>query len=385
MKKICFFLFSLLAFWACDSSRSFSLEGNIENGAGQTLYFEYIGLAKHKILDSCQLKGNGHFKFKADLPLSPDFYRLRIGKKNILLGVDSVAHIKVKADYASFPDQYQVEGSPICQAIQELSLLLKQTIQQYDSIQTLYRQDKLSQDDYITAIYACIDKHKEQAKPYIYTHPRSPAAYFALFQRINKLLIFDPYQKDDNRCFAAVATAWNTFYPHSERTKHLVRLTAEGLVEIRKARKSINDIPIVEIDKLPYFDINLPNVFGQNISLSSLEGKVILLDFTAFQTDYSAARTLEMRELYQKYEYLGFEIYQVSFDVDEHFWKTGALNLPWICVRDANYTNSPYARMYNVRALPSYFLIDREGHLVGREETLQDLDTEIGKLVRTKK
>ncbi|HOQ57893.1 MAG TPA: thioredoxin family protein, partial [Bacteroidales bacterium] len=115
--------------------------------------------------------------------------------------------------------------------------------------------------------------------------------------------------------------------------------------------------------------------------LSSLEGKVILLDFTAFQANYSAARTIEMRELYNRYELYGFEIYQVSLDPDEHFWKTGALNLPWICVRDKNLLNSAYLSMYNVSNLPSYFLIDRQGNLAGRDETIQNLDEAIQKLL----
>ena len=114
---------------------------------------------------------------------------------------------------------------------------------------------------------------------------------------------------------------------------------------------------------------------------SDLEGKVILLDFTAYQTDYSAARTLQMRELYQMFEGRGFEIYQVSLDTDEHFWKTSADNLPWVCVRDAQGAYSQYASLYNVTNLPSAFLVGRDNVLKARMDNVEDLEAEIKKLL----
>ena len=109
-----------------------------------------------------------------------------------------------------------------------------------------------------------------------------------------------------------------------------------------------------------------------------------MLDFTAYQTDYSASRTLTMRELYNRYESYGFEIFQVSLDTDEHFWKTSALNLPWICVRDQNSLRSTYALQYYVQQLPTFFLIDRHGNIAARDETIKDLEKEIVRLLREK-
>jgi peroxiredoxin len=306
---------------------------------------------------------------------------LRLDRQRLFLAVDSQVHINIKASAEAFSTGYRVSGSDYCVQMQELALLQSNTRRQYDSIQALFNNKEIEEKAYIDLVLNCIDEHKKQAQGYIFSKPASPVAYFALFQRIHKLLIFDPFSEKDNRHFAAVATAWNVHYPHSERTRQLVNLTMQGMSSIRKQRITPQDIPIIEIDALKYFEINLPNVFGQNIPLSSLEGKVILLDFTAFQANYSAARTIEMRELYNRYELYGFEIYQVSLDPDEHFWKTGALNLPWICVRDKNLLNSAYLSMYNVSNLPSYFLIDRQGNLAGRDETIQNLDEAIQKLL----
>ena len=74
-------------------------------------------------------------------------------------------------------------------------------------------------------------------------------------------------------------------------------------------------------------------------------------------------------------------IYQISLDADEHFWKTTADNLPWTCVRDANGIYSNIAAMYNVKSVPSLFLINRNSELSARGETIKDLDAAVKALL----
>ena len=95
----------------------------------------------------------------------------------------------------------------------------------------------------------------------------------------------------------------------------------------------------------------------------------------------SVAHNLALRELYGKYQAQGLEIYQISLDNDEHFWKTSADNLPWICVRDAAGPYSQYVSIYGVAGLPSVFLVGRDNVLKLRGENIQDLEAEIRKLL----
>ncbi len=384
MKKILFACSLLLLLTACQER--FSVEGNVDNAENQTLYFEWQSLEGTQLLDSAVLKADGKFSFKAKMPTSPEFYRVRMGRQSIPLAVDSLCHIVISTDSAHFNTDYMLEGSSQSLYLKELSLLQKQTLADFDSIDALWTSGKLKREDYMNAMTACVRSYKDKATGYIYRDPKSPAAYFALYQRLHRYLIFNPNDKDDNKLYAAVATSWELFYPESKRTQNLKRLTLTGLSEVRKQRQA-EEIPtpsieIKEIDFLPYFNIELPDIFGQTQPLSSLEGKVILLDFTAYQTDYSAARTLNMRELYKQFEGRGFEIYQVSLDTDEHFWKTSALNLPWVCVRDSRSLASPHLVQYNVQNIPTYFLIDKKGNLIGRDETIEDLGKEIVRLLK---
>ena len=90
---------------------------------------------------------------------------------------------------------------------------------------------------------------------------------------------------------------------------------------------------------------------------------------------------MQLRDLYNKYHAQGFEIFQVSLDPDEHFWKTSTSALPWICVRDERGLDSPYLTSYNVQALPTFFLVNRNNALHKRDAQIKDLEAEIRSLL----
>ena len=123
-------------------------------------------------------------------------------------------------------------------------------------------------------------------------------------------------------------------------------------------------------------DIKLSDNKGVERSLTQLKGKVVLLDFHVFAMEDSPKRILMLRELYNKYHAQGLEIYQVSLDTDEHFWKQQTSALPWISVHDPASVNSN-----NLQAVPDFFLIDKTNTLVNRAAQIKDLDVAIAGLL----
>lgn len=365
---------------SCNRTPKLEVDGKITHAAGKMLYFELFGMDKVQVLDSALLDKDGRFKFNTNLPDAPEFYRLRIDNRFVHIGADSAAHIRLKADGVDFGNDYKVTGSHCSEDICYLSGLQGRTLMSVDSLNSLYKAGQLTNVDYQDKLMSVFEQHREKARKIIYKNPRSPAAYFALFQRLHNFLIFDPYDTTDNKSYAAVATSWDLYYPNSLRSKHLKLLTLQGMKEIRQNRDS-RKIEIKEKSKFSLFEIKLPNVYGKIIPLSALQGKVVLLDFTVFQADFSPSRNLFFRELYHNYAEQGFEIYQVALDPDEQFWKTAASNLPWICVRDKDNAQSEYLRTYNVRSVPTYFLIDRNGDIALRDAQVSDLNKEILKLL----
>ena len=113
----------------------------------------------------------------------------------------------------------------------------------------------------------------------------------------------------------------------------------------------------------------------------SCKGKVVLLDFHLFANRESTKRIMMLRDLYNKYHAAGLEIYQVSVDPDEHFWKTSTAGIPWICVRDEDGVQGQSLASYNVQSIPTFFLIDRNNTLQARDAQIKDIDAAIKSLL----
>lgn len=363
------------------NERKFHVSGTIENAADSTLYFENMGLNGPVALDSVKLSADGSFSFSGAAPTAPDFYRLRIAGQIINIAIDSTETVNVKATYPSMASQYKVKGSDDCSRIRELAILQMQLQAQVNMIA---QSQQLGADAASDSINSVVESYKEIVKlHYIYKEPMKASSYFALFQTISvggqPTLIFNPRSsEDDVRAFAAVATSWDTFYPNEERGENLHNIAIEGMKDVRLAqsRRAGQAIEASKVNTTGMIDITLTDNKGAQRSLSSLAGKVVMLDFHLFANDKSLQRMMMLRELYNKYHAAGFEIYQVAVDPDEHFWKTQTAALPWICTRvDDN--SQQVLRLYNVQQIPTFFLLDKNGNVVKRDTQVKDIDAEI--------
>ena len=363
------------------SNKKFEVSGNITDAKDSLLYFENMSLNGAVVVDSTKLDADGNFSFAVDAPSAPEFYRLRIAGQIINVAADSTEHVTIKAAYPTMASQYEVSGSDECSKIKELAIG-QMALQA--SINNIVRNTNLNDDVMRDSIRVILAQYKEGVKNnYIFKEPMKAYAYFALFQTIalgyENVLVFNPRSnEDDVKVFAAVATSWDTYYPKAERGLNLHNIAIEGLKNIRIMKAEQQQT--VDPSKVEYtgvIDIALPDNKGNIRKLSSLKGKVVMLDFHLFATKESTARIMQLRELYNKYHAQGFEIYQVSIDPDEHFWKTSVAALPWICVHSDDGLNAAELGMYNVRDIPTYFLIDKNNVLQKRDVQIKDIDAEI--------
>jgi glutathione peroxidase-family protein len=386
MKKVlCYSLFATIIlfiglFTSCSGNKDhFTIEGKIKNAAGKTLFLENVGTSTLTLLDSVKIASNDFFKFRYKRPDVPDFYRLRLGTQVINLTIDSTETIKITGDAAHFAKDYTIEGSLESEKIKELTLLQLNTSKKYNRLQKQYEAKEIPIDEYAEQINKVVEAYKTEARKYIYSNPLSPSAYFALFQQINQLLIFDLYDKTDAKAYGAVANSWYQHYPNSPRTIQLYKLFANSMAVLRGERT----IQVTEGNAKELFDIALPSIDEKIIKLSDAgDGKLVLVDFTAYSMKESPTHNILLAEIYNKYRSKGFEIYQISIDADEHFWKNASVNLPWICVRDHQSIYSEVLKKYNVSKIPTSFLRNREGEIVSRIESVKDMEKEIGKYLK---
>ena len=381
MKKSVLCAVLVLALTAC-SEKKFQIEGQITNAKDSVLYFENMGLAGVEVLDSVRLDDEGSFSFSGEKQDAPEFYRLRIHDQIISLAIDSTETVTVRGQWPQMAREYEVSGSKECETIRELAL--KQMDLQQRAIK-VNQDEALSVDQVNDSILKMVQRYKDEVKrQYIFPNPGRPSAYFALFQTLGGMLLFNPQtDKDDVKVFAAVATSWDTFWPTAERGKNLHNIAIEGMKtqRILQAKQQSASIDMSKVVVSEIIDVPLVDNHGNRRSLTELKGKVVLLDFHAFSAPGSTQRIMQLREVYNKYHAQGLEIYQVSVDPDEHFWKTQTAALPWINVHDPNNLQSEYLARYNVQNIPTFFLITRGNALHKRDAQIKNLDAEIKSLL----
>jgi len=364
----------------------FTLNGQIVEADGKTLYLDHLGLDKIEVIDSIKLDAEGDFKFS---PVAPedcfDFYRLRIDGKVINLSIDSTETVTVTASLPVMQIAYMVEGSENSNRLKELVMRqmgllqdLKRVTSQYNSPDPTMLQQKIRE---------MVDVFKSDIlTEFILPDPSTPYAYYALFLSINGQVLFNPQaDRQDAKCYAAVATQMDMLYPDAVRTAHLHNVALKGMVKTSPSRNNVSQEDIQQFENLivetGLIDIELPDCKGQVRKLSDTKGKVVLLDFSAYKTDYSPNYNMFLRTLYNKYSDKGFTIYQVSVDSDENYWINTASNLPWICVYEESGLYSTYLKSYNIQQLPSVFLIDRDGNITDRPDNTDELDDKIARLL----
>lgn len=366
-------------FAACNRGPVFNVEGEISGAEGKMLYIEHSSIEGVVGLDSTKLSGDGRYHFSEARPEAPDFYRLRVDDRIINFVVDSTETVNISSDYNTFSSGYSVTGSESNVKIKELSLLQADLQAKVNELNKSGMPAGLAQD----SLFRMVESYKNDVKRnYIYKEPDKASSYFALFQQLNGFMIFNPLSnKEDVKCFAAVATSLNHNYPHADRSRNLYNMVIKGMKNTRAPQTKPLEISEDMINETSIIDIPLKDINGDTKHLTDYKGKVVLIDFTAYATPSSGTRTLALRELYNKYSSQGLVIYQVSLDTDEHFWKTACDNLPWVCVRDPQGPYSTYVNIYGVTALPTAFLVNKNNELVLRLNEKSDIEAEIKKLL----
>jgi len=130
-------------------------------------------------------------------------------------------------------------------------------------------------------------------------------------------------------------------------------------------------------------DFALPDLKGDSIRLSSMKGKVFLLDFWASWCVPCRFSNKQLVKLYDKYKDKGFEIVGVSLDDNRNAWKK-AVNkdkITWLQINDNGGWDAMSAMKWNINAIPASFLIDKEGNVVAFDPEKQELENKIRQLL----
>lgn len=382
LKALIFSAIAVIAI-SCNNKPHFVIEGKIAGASDSSIiYLSKRTMTETTVIDSVKPDKDGSFSIKSVSPEYPDFYLLTLNGQSINLAVDSIETIQLSASAKDFANDYKVEGSESSMYIKDIVFAQNKLKTALDDYRNKQKKGELTTEQFMEELNSAIKEYKDKALSIILKDKSGMAGYFAVFQKVDEYLIFDPNDKADLRAYQAVATRWEN--SPSPRGEHIRQFTLSALALIRKAQNDENTLSELlkngEVDNSEYYNVSLPDIRNKETDIASLKGKVVVLDFTSYMGDFSPAHSIELNTIYERYK-PQVEIYQVSLDPDEHAWRNAAANLPWICVRDARGGNSLLIQKFNLQTLPATFILNKDGSIVKRIMPNDNIATEIQKIL----
>lgn len=383
MNKIFISALAALAFASCNKG-GIEFAGKIDNAAGKSIYLYQMNLNGNAIVDSAKISDDGTFVMNVPATNEPTFFMANIadGKKQLTFLTDSLTEsVKVTANYKAINWQKSVKFLN-----SEESDQLNDLVTRVDDIQRAFvdlalnkqglNQEQL--DEGRQAIMKKVEEHKAYVHQFVFDHPRSFVSYFALYQVVADMPVFDIMDKDDQILYNTVATSLLIKYPQNARVKQLADYVLQARAYAKQKQKT--DELLQSADEINSPDLNLADKDGNMHRLSELRGKVVILQFWSAQDQDSRTSNKQLVKLYKKYASKGLAIYQVSFDTSKILWED-AINtdgLSWVNVVD----NGTALSTYNVSAIPSNYIIGRDGSLVGKNLFGTRLDNKMAELLK---
>ena len=352
-------LISLTIFIALYSCKSKEYEGdgyviNAKTGTvivGSTVYLEEMVDNQFVKRDSTTIGEDSSFTFKGTVS-EPSFYRVLLANsQSVILVLQNTE--KINLEFNSNPEignTYTVKGSKQNEYLQEMNFLdanfQEQTrqLREQHSI-AVQRGNKDAQLDAFKRYEELRLSYNKQYKTFIDTAQTS----IVVIMVANSYLSFD----DDIAFLENVANRYKKELPNSKYTKQFVdRVTLAKKVAVGSIAT----------------DFTLKTIDGKAISLSSMKGKVLLVDFWASWCGPCRQENPNVVKVYNEFKNKGFDVLGVSLDNDKDAWQ-GAIKkdgLTWNHVSDLKGWDSEVVKSYSITGIPFTLLLDKDGKIIAK-------------------
>jgi peroxiredoxin len=385
MKGYILLLFiALVTFPGCKNN-NIEVKGKLTNSIkGEYIYLDELRSSKLVTVDSVALSEDGTFSLKRKMEF-PSFYLLKTDETNFLtMLLEPGQKIELKADIDSLNFPSSISGSRGTELMTEYNRKLQAAIVRLKGLREEYVRNLGSPQlsdimDRLDSIgQACLNDINSYTKNYIDENLTSLVSLAALYQQVAPgEYILDPQK--DLRYYIRVDSALSLLYPDYEPVKTLHE-QVQNLVADIQSQNLIS--PVYQHgDEVP--EIALPDPEGDTIRLSSTRGNLVLLDFWAAWCPPCRQENPNLVKAYTLYHSKGFRIYQVSLDKTREAWIKGIRDdhlENWIHVSDLKYWSSVVVPLYNIKKIPTNFLLDMEGRIIGSNLNGEALQNKLAEL-----
>lgn len=340
------------------------IDGTIGTAPSSEVIVKLLDVNRYEVLDTVATDAAGKFSYKVEVEKGqPEFvYVFYKDTKVASLLLEAGDKVAVTADTLG---SYTVEGSEESQKLAQVEKDYAAALTKLNDI--ALRMEAASgaeADELRRALGKEYVEYYRNCVRYILQNSKSLTVVPVLYQSFGAdLPVFA--QTTDAIHFVNVSDSLATVYPDSKYVKAL-RKEAERRYNYLELESYIQNA-----EAIGYPEIELPDINANKIKLSEVDSKVIMVYFWSASNAGQKMFNLDvLKSLYDDYHKKGFEIYQVSLDVDKTSWAqvVKQQNLPWINVCDSRGADSPYVRTYNIGAVPATFII-ADGELVDGQVT----------------
>lgn len=338
------------------------VEMTLDSAPSSEVVVKLLNINQYEVLDTLKTDASGKFSYKVNVEEGqPEFVYVYYKDKRVAsLLLEAGDKVNVSADTLG---NYTVQGS---EESSRLALVEHEYSAAQKRLQALAAQMETASDEQMASLRQALAKeyvaYYRQCVKYILENSRSLTAVPVLYQNFGpELPVFS--QNTDAIHFVNVADSLALAYPQSKYVRAL-RKEAErryGYMELEAKLRTVSPVG--------FPDIVLPDINAQQVRLSEVDSKVIMLFFWDPSNANQKMFNLDILEsLHNDYHEKGFEIYQVALTTDKAAWAqiVKKQNLPWINVCDRLGAASQYVTTYNIPVLPATYII-ADGELVDGE------------------
>jgi thiol-disulfide isomerase/thioredoxin len=354
------------------SSTGLEIKGTLTNSHGENVYLEQLTPETVKSLDTAQVNEKGEFTIDAPVA-EAGFYRLRISDKNfVTLILDAGEKVVITGDAQDLGNTYTVKGSKDSELFWELNQRSAVNYRQRDSLQQAFqsfvnvaKMDSARIDSMSNALEKpymnLIAQHNKYLQSFIEKN-NSSFASLAAIQQLQVEEFLPTYVKLDEGLMKK--------YPNSSYVKSFHNTV------LAQKKLGIGS-------EAPEISMNTPE--DKLLALSSLRGKVVLVDFWASWCGPCRAENPNVVKAYNKYKSKGFDIFSVSLDKDKDKWMAAIQKdgLAWPShVTDFKHWQSPVVQLYNFNGIPYNVLLDKKGNIIAKNLRGEDLEKKLAEILK---